>query len=89
MTSPRFTSPPRALSRPGVKFDNIALVPASLLPFKPRYQALARTLPRGTVLLVLPRQRPAYRKLLVNLAARFAARGHQIATRTAEEVARL
>ena len=84
-----FRRPPASLRRPGVTFDNIALVPASLLPFKAKYQAIANHLPRGTVLLVLPRRRSAQRKLLVQLAGLFARRGHQIATRTMEEVARL
>ena len=77
---------PQALRRPGIKLDTIALVPASLLPFKDQYQAIANRLPQGTVLLVLPRQKSRARQLLVSLATGFAARGHQIATRTAEEV---
>jgi hypothetical protein len=81
-----FSSPPTTLTRPSVTLDNIALVPASLLPFKDEYQALANRLPRGTVLLVLPRRRPKQRRLLVELASRFAARGHQ---RTLEEVRHL
>ena len=84
-----FHRPPASLRRPGLTFDTITLVPASLLPFKARYQSIANRLPRGTVLLVLPRGRPAQRRLLVHLAGRFAAHGHQIATRTAEEVRRL
>ncbi len=80
------TAPPPALRRPGVTLANIALVPASLLPFKTKYQAIADALPQGAMLLMLPRHRPRQRKLLVDLARRFAARGHQIATRTAEEV---
>jgi hypothetical protein len=80
--------PPAALQRRGVTLDNIALVPASLLPFKARYQDLANRLPRGSVLLVLPRRRLAQRKLIAELAGRFAARGHQVATRTTEEVVR-
>ena len=43
-----FGRPPAPLRRPGVTLDNIALVPASLLPFKPTYQAIANELPRGT-----------------------------------------
>ena len=62
---------------------------ASLLPFKAQYAQLAASLPRGTVLLVVPRRRSTQRRLLVQLAHRFAARGHQIATRTIEEVRRL
>ena len=84
-----FGRPPVSLRRPGLNLDNIALVPASLLPFKSQYQALANQLPRGTVLLVLPRRRSTQRRLLVQLAGRFVARGRQVATRTAEEVCRL
>lgn len=84
----RLTHLPRPLRRPSVKFDNIALVPASLLPFKHRYQSVANALPQGTVLIVLPRQHPKQRRLVVALASRFARRGHQIATRTIEEVRR-
>ena len=61
--------------------------PENLLPFKPRYQSLANRLPRGTVLLVLPRRRLAQRRLFVRLADQFTAHGHQIATRTVEAVA--
>ena len=38
---------PRALRRPQVKLDNLTLVPASLLPRKADYEALANELPRG------------------------------------------
>jgi hypothetical protein len=89
MNSSRYFAPSRALRRSGVKFDNIALVPASLLPFRKQYEAVIRKLPHGTVLLVLPRGRSATRTVLVKLAGAFAAHGHQIATRTAEEVRRL
>jgi hypothetical protein len=84
-----FERSPASLRRPGLTFDNIALIPASLLPFKDQYQAIANHLPKGTVLLVLPRRKRAQRRLLVQLANRFAARGHQVATRTSEEVRRL
>ena len=84
-----FGRPPATLRRPDLTLDTIALVPASLLPFKATYQTIANHLPPGTVLLVLPRRQSAQRRLMVQLAGRFAARGHQIATRTSEEVRRL
>jgi hypothetical protein len=34
--------------------DNLALVPASLLPFKEQWQAAANALPTGSVLVYLP-----------------------------------
>jgi hypothetical protein len=88
MTQLRLTPPPRALRRRGVRLENIALVPASLLPYRRRYQSIANALPQGAVLLVLPRTSPVQRQLLVQLARGFAARGHQLATRTPEEVRR-
>ena len=50
----RFTRPLRALSRCGVKWDNVALVPASLLPFKADWQRVANDMPHGDILIVLP-----------------------------------
>ncbi len=52
----RFTRPPRALSRCGVKWDNVALVPASLLPFKADWQRIANDMPHEDILIVLPYQ---------------------------------
>jgi hypothetical protein len=88
VTCVHLTRPPQALRRRGVRLENIALVPASLLPYRRQYQALANTLPHGTVLLVFSRRQAKQRQLLVRLASGFAAHGHQIATRTAEEVRR-
>src|SRR2546428_13782372 len=42
--------PPHALQH--ARLDNIALVPASLLPLKGTYQPIANQLPRGSVLCV-------------------------------------
>ena len=47
-----FTPPPRALKR--AKLDNLALVPASSLPYRDEYQAIANSQPPGTTLVVLP-----------------------------------
>jgi hypothetical protein len=49
--------PPDALKK--ARLDNIALVPASLLPMKSTYKSIANNLPRGSVLCVpgTPRQR--------------------------------
>jgi hypothetical protein len=41
-----------------VHLDNLALVPASLLPFKAQYQHLANTLPKGDILIILPATDP-------------------------------
>ena len=41
----RFTNPPKALLK--AKLDNIAIVPASMLPFKKSLQELINALPQG------------------------------------------
>ena len=54
MRRSRFTTAPRALRRRTVKLDNVALVPASLLPYKAQWQQLANELPAGSVLVCVP-----------------------------------
>src|SRR5205807_8621484 len=46
----RVGDPPARLKK--ARLDNIALVPASLLPLKGTYQPIANTLPNGSVLCV-------------------------------------
>jgi hypothetical protein len=60
--------------------DTITLVPASLLPHKARYQAIARHLPRGDVLIVLPETDCPERQLLETTARLFAAKGRHVTT---------
>jgi hypothetical protein len=61
----RFSEPPERLKK--ARLDNIALVPASLLPLKGTYQVLANRLPTGSVLVVpgTPRQK---KRLILNLS---------------------
>jgi hypothetical protein len=47
-----FGAPPPALRK--AHLDNLAIVPASLLPGKAEWQALANALPAGSTLIVLP-----------------------------------
>lgn len=54
MRSYRLDRPPRALRRSSVHLDNVALVPASLLPFREHWQRVANDLPRGGILIILP-----------------------------------
>lgn len=56
MTQYRLTGPPRSLRRSNAHLDNVALVPASMLPFKGQWQHVANSLPRGGLLIVLPDQ---------------------------------
>jgi hypothetical protein len=71
---------PRALRQPGVRFDNIALVPASLLPHKDEYQAIADRLPRGSVLICLPKEESRQRQVLARVATGLRSRGRPVTT---------
>jgi hypothetical protein len=66
--------------------ENLALVPASLLPHKTTYQRLANQLPAGAVLVVLPTEDTPERRTLQETAARLRAKGHAIALLSADEV---
>jgi hypothetical protein len=68
------------------RVENLALVPASLLPYKTTYQRLANQLPRGAVLVVLPTEDTTERRGLQEAATRLRAKGHAIATLTVAEV---
>ena len=50
MSAYRFRRPPRVLRK--AQLDNLALVPASLLPFKEQYQQIANELPHGVSLII-------------------------------------
>ena len=73
-----FTPPPRALR--GAKLDNVALVPASLLPYKAEYQAIANQQPPGSTLIVLPASETRQRQTLEQVASGLRAKGRHVAT---------
>ena len=73
-----WSRPPRPLRK--TRLDNIALVPASLLPYRARYQAIANRLPAGDVLIILPEPPSPERQLLENTAALFQAKGKHVMT---------
>jgi len=68
----RIGEPPARLKK--AKLDNIALVPASLLPLKVTYQPLANRLPTGSILCVpgTPRQQ----KIIAKVTQFFKDHGH-------------
>jgi len=77
---------PRALRRPPVRLDNLTLVPASLLPRKADYEALADRLPRGEVLLVLPPPGSPERVTLQRVAQLFRGKGRHVTVLTEERL---
>jgi hypothetical protein len=72
----RITHPPKALRT--AKLDNIAIVPASLLPLKARWQAQANTLPERGVLLYHSQKNTRQRKVLASVAAVLKEHGHPV-----------
>src|SRR5258708_36338989 len=72
-----FTRPTRRLQR--ARFDNIAIVPASLLVHKEKYTAVAKRLPTGSVLIYAPTL-PKQRRILEAVANFFRGYGHQVTT---------
>jgi len=79
-----FNQPPRSLRK--AKLDNIAIVPASLLPFKEQYQQLANDLPDGDLLICVPRCGKAQRDILERAAAALRAKGWRVTTVSSEKV---
>ena len=69
-----------------VRVENLALVPASLLPHKATYQRLANQLPAGAVLVVLPTEDTAEKQTLQTAAARLLAKGHPVTTLSVDEL---
>ena len=80
----RFSRPPRSLRQSTVHLDNVALVPASLLPFRAHWQQIANALPRGDILIVLPDQ-AKQRHLARSVALLLRAKGKRVKVIGTEE----
>ena len=78
------THPPKALVN--AKLDNIAIVPASMLPLKSLWQMAANTLPRGGVLLCHSQQNTRQRKLLERVEETLRQQGHAVMNLPIEQV---
>ena len=78
------TEPPARLKK--ARLDNIALVPASLLPLKGTYQPIANTLPTGSVLCVPGTLRQ--QKIMTLVTKFFRDHGRQVITLPVEKVTR-
>lgn len=83
MSPDRFTRTPKDLRRRGVKLDNVALVPASLLPYKQQWQRIANELPKGSVLICIPGVVGKQREVAVKVVAHLRGKGTRVATFTA------
>ena len=84
--SPSRQCGPHTLRRPQVQLDNIALVPAHLLPHKAEYQALANELPQGDMLLILPPPDSRERPTMERVAHLFRAKRRRVTVLTEERL---
>jgi hypothetical protein len=81
----RLTNPPNALLK--ARMDNIAIVPASMLPLKSLWQMAANTLPQGGVLLCHSQRNPRQRKLLERVGETLKQHGHAVLNLPVEQEA--
>jgi hypothetical protein len=70
----RIGNPPRAIRK--AKLDNIALVPASLLFRKGKYQTIANNLPGQGVLICQTEKKERFAHILDSVATFFRQNGH-------------
>jgi hypothetical protein len=80
----RFTNPPKALLK--AKLDNIAIVPASMLPFTKAVQQVLTKLPKGAVFLCHAEENTRQRKLLERVGETFREQGHAVKSMSVGEV---
>lgn len=66
---------PRGRSR---RFGNIALVPASQLPYRATWQAIANGLPPGNVLFVVPARETLMKERMRRVAATLQSQGYRL-----------
>lgn len=78
----RLRKPPAALRT--AKLDNIALVPANLLPFKNQWQQIVSKLPKGSTLIILPALTSRHRKTFEKVATKLQEQGKRVLTLNAE-----
>ncbi len=72
--------PPSTFKHPSVKFDNVALVPASLLPLKSEWQAIANSLPQGEILVITPSNQSTKSDTMEKVIAGFESKGYKVTT---------
>jgi hypothetical protein len=80
----QFAKPPKALLK--AKLDNIAIVPASMLPFTKTIQQMLTNLPKGAVFLCHAEENTRQRKLLERVEETFKQQGHVVKNLSMEEV---
>ena len=72
----RLTNPPKALLK--TRLDNIAIVPASMLPLTATLQERINTFPSGAVLLCYAEEHTRQRKILARVEETLREHGHTV-----------
>src|SRR5438270_13425557 len=72
----RLTNPPKALLK--ARMDNIAIVPASMLPLTQTLKEQVNTLPKGGVFLCYAQENTRQRKILERVEEAFREHGHTV-----------
>ena len=78
------TNPPKALLK--ARMDNIAIVPASLLPLHQTLKEQANTLPKGGVFLCYAKENSRQRRILERVGETFRQQGHAVLNLPVEQV---
>jgi hypothetical protein len=72
----RLTNPPKALLK--ARMDNIAIVPASMLPLTETLKERVNTLPKGGVFLCYAQENSRQKKILDRVGEAFREQGHTV-----------
>jgi hypothetical protein len=80
----RPTNPPKALLK--ARLDNIAIVPASMLPLTQGLKEKVNTLPKGGVFLCYAKENSRQRKILERVGETFREHGHAVRSLSMSEV---
>jgi hypothetical protein len=81
-----FLQTPTPLRR--TRLHNLTLVPGDLLPYRAEWQAVANTLPRGAVLIVVPSHNPLQKQTMLAVAKLLSGDGHQVRVIPAADLSR-
>jgi len=80
----RLTNPPKALLK--ARMDNIAVVPASMLPLTDALKEKVNTLPKGGVFLCYANENSRQKKILERVEETFREQGHAVKSMSVGEV---
>jgi hypothetical protein len=80
----RLTKPPKALLK--ARMENIAIVPASMLPLTVTLKDKVNTLPKGGVFLCYAKENSRQKKILERVGESFREHGHAVRSMSVGEV---